>query len=134
MDCRHPHGDMVNGYWLCGRCYAKLDERPSRLIIEQAHGVGEGATSRQMVIHAEIRKSETGVTLSEFIRLMALRLIARNAGAMLMSDALDYAVEVLKMAGDEFGSSDLGWDTACAWDLVDEDMSYWDGDGGGRNG
>ena len=133
-DCRHEHGDMVNGYWLCGQCYTKMAERPSRLVMEPIINVSEGETSRQIAVHAEIRTAESGLTLSEFIRLMAMRLITRNAGAMHMSDAIDYAAEVLKMAGDEFGSPDLGWDTACAWDLVDEDMSYWDGDGDGRNG
>ena len=139
--CTHPHGDTVNGYWLCGKCYAKLPERPKtyrmvkgpRLPAFPMRGAEyrvEGR-SRQEVFPVPIIRADSGFTLSEFIHAMARKLMAK--AAMSKADALDYARDILEMTGEEFGNPDMAWDTDVAWELVKDDMQNWDYDNAGVN-
>lgn len=134
-DCTHPSGDMVNGYWLCGHCYAKLPERPSRLVMEKGK-ISDSDTPpppRQMVVHAPIAMAGD-MSLATFVEIMARRLIAQTGGSFTMPDATDYAVEILRNLDEPFGSPDLDWSQAGAWELVYEDMQCWDCEGERGNG
>lgn len=124
-DCKHWEGAIVNGYWLCAKCFTKLHERPC---VYYRGGLPNGdIPARQEVRYAPIATAQ-GVTLAKFIEAMALRLIARTRGGFQKPDAMDYAVEILRTLGEPFGSEDLDWTAASAWGLVDEDMQYWDAD------
>ena len=134
MSCHHPHGDFVNGYWLCGRCYEKLAERPSRHM-PVAPVSGGDIYGRQTVVHAEIRRGQNGLTLSEFIGAAVLRVVFLTKGAMSGTEAIDYAIDLLRIQGAEFGDPEYVWDTAGAHDLVSEDAQHWDETGtDGNNG
>ncbi len=80
-----------------------------------------------MVILAPIAQAGD-VPLAMFIDFMARRLIARTRGGFHMADARDYAIEILRSFGEPFGSDDLDWTIAGAWEMVDEDMQCWDHD------
>lgn len=137
MTCKHPHGDTVNGYWLCGKCYAKLPDRPKEYrtvlnpIVKLRSEDVKSTKYRQEVNHAPISTAESGFTLSAFIDAMARKLMAK--ATMTRPDALDYARDILEMVGEEFGNPDMCWDTEAAWELVKEDMQYWDFDADGGN-
>ncbi|NDV50378.1 hypothetical protein [Salipiger sp. PrR003] len=117
---------MVNGYWLCARCYAKLPHRPHRYITTGGIEGGD-VPARQEIINAPIAKAH-GITLGQFVTAMALRLIAVTRGGFHKHDALDYAVDILRVLGDPFGSNDLDWTSSGARELVAEDMQSWDVD------
>lgn len=129
--CPHWEGDTIQGYWLCAKCYAKLDERPRvyRMVDSDAGG---DIPPRQQVTYAPIATADE-TTLSQFIDHMALRLVALTRGGFNKDDAIDYAVDILRTFGEPFGSADLDWSQAGAWDLVDEDLQYWDADGAASN-
>lgn len=128
MTCAHKSGDWVNGYWLCGPCYAKLADRPVRYEWEAPHNAGndEGGRRRQRAVRAPIATAPEGTTLSQFVRQMALRLLSVTGGAFTDGDAIDYAVEVLRLSEDPFGEDDFDWSTAGAWERIEEDMQTWD--------
>ncbi|AUR11196.1 hypothetical protein PhaeoP48_01199 [Phaeobacter inhibens] len=129
-DCKHWEGDTVNGYWLCAKCFAKLPDQPRKYY---PGGSPDGDTpQRQEVILAPIAKAQE-TTLGQFIEAMALRLIARTRGSFQKPDAMDYAVEILRTFGEPFGSDDLDWTSAGAWELVDEDIQHWDADDAASN-
>lgn len=136
MTCAHPSGDHVNGYWVCAQCFQKLEARPVTYVMRRVPCIARIAgadtrwrvpTTRQEPVYAPVAECE-GVTLSQFIDIMARRFIARTRGGFHISDARDYAVECLRSLGEPFGSTDIAWDQGGAWDLVDEEMSYWDAD------
>ncbi len=132
-DCKHWRGDTVNGYWICAKCFAKLPDRPYRILPPtKLRGADGGNPHVQEWVNAPIAKAQ-GTTLSQFIEAMALRLIARTRGGFQKPDAIDYAVEILRTFGEPFGSDDLDWTSAGAWELVDEDMQHWDADEAASN-
>jgi hypothetical protein len=123
MICTHWDGDTVNGYWLCAKCFAKLEDRPRRY---RTSGVEDGdIPPRQEVTLAPIAEAD-GTTLSQFVNAMVSRLIARTGGGFNRADAIEYAIEILRTFGEPFGSDDLDWTSAGAWELVDEDLQHWD--------
>lgn len=124
-DCKHWEGDTVNGYWLCAKCFAKLQDQPR---VYYTGGTPEGdIPPRQEVRLAPIAKAQ-GFTLAQFVEAMALRLMARTRGSFQKTDAMEYAIEILRCFGEPFGSDDIDWTAAGAFDLVDEDMQNWDAD------
>lgn len=145
MTCKHAHGDMVSGAWLCGQCYSLLPSRPYRtFIVAQVDEVGPDhrpmvkggerhQPGKQQIAFAPVSAAPNGVTLAKFVAAIASRLIAQTRGGMAPVDASDYAIEILRTFGEEFGAQDVEWTTGGAWDLVSEDMGYWDEDGGGGN-
>lgn len=130
-DCKHWEGDTVNGFWICAKCFAKLQHRPHRYVMERAAEFTD-RPPRQMVINAPIAKAGD-VSLATFVTFMAQRLVARTRGGFQMPDAMDYAVEILRFFGEPFGSDELDWTSAGAWELVDEDMQHWDADEAASN-
>lgn len=122
-DCQHWEGDEILGYWLCAKCYAKLPERPFRLVRRYADKGGPP----QHIVCAPIAKAD-GMTLGRFVAAMALRLIARTSDGWGRAEATDYAVECLRTAEVPFGDPDYAWDTGAAWVLIDEDLQHWDAD------
>lgn len=76
--CLHPHGDIIDGYWLCGRCYEKLPERPVKYSKgNRAISVNGAEYFHQIPIYAKIRKASNGWSLSKFVEAMVRRLIAK---------------------------------------------------------
>lgn len=129
-NCKHWEGDTIDGYWLCAKCYTKIGERPRRYY---QGGVQDGdIPTRQEVILAPIAEAQ-GCTLGQFIDAMALRLIARTRGGFQKQDAISYAVEILRCFDEPFGSNDIDWTAAGAFDLVDEDLQHWDADESASN-
>ncbi|WP_407473487.1 hypothetical protein [Sulfitobacter sp. PM12] len=140
MICTHPHGDTVNGHWLCGKCYAKLSERPKTyktvrtpIASLRQEDSPPPARYRQDVFPAPISTDENGMTLSAFIEAMAKRLIALTRGGFTKPDAIDYAIDLLRGFEEPFGNPELDWSHAGAWEMVNEDVQYWDHDGAGSN-
>lgn len=131
MACNHPSGDTVNGYWLCATCYAKLAERPKHYQMVERKWMSD-APPRQEVMPAPVAVAQS-MTLGRFVKAMALRLVAKTAGSMSMADATDYAVDILRALAEPFGSPDMDWSTAGAWELVADDMQYWDGEAAAGN-
>ena len=132
--CKHWEGDTVNGYWLCVSCYTKLPDRPRRYSIplKVPAELAGGPVRPQDIILAPIA-THNGMTLGEFINKMALRLAAATRGSMSMFEATDYAVDLLKGFDEKFGDTSMCWDAASAWEIVDEDLQYWDADEGATN-
>ena len=124
--CNHWAGDHISGYWLCANCFAKLSEQPRRYYTEGLHGGDTPA--RQAVILAPVAESQ-GYTLAQFIEAMALCLISRISGGIHKSDAIDYAIDILRIQGEPFGSGDPEWTIAGFLRELDEDLQYWDSDG-----
>jgi hypothetical protein len=129
--CHHPKGDTINGFWVCASCYEKLQERPRRYKMVPAPSgdvwLSDVGSIRQEVILSPVARSECGMTFGAFVEAMALRLIAQTRGSFSKPDALDYALEILRNLGEPFGAADYDWSISGAWELVSEDMQYWDG-------
>lgn len=124
--CQHKSGDFIEGIWVCGHCFKKLDERPRRYFTR--YFIGEGgmdadASVRQEVSYAPIMSGADGTTLDAFVQKMARRLMVR--GGLQKTDAINYAIDLLASWKDEF-KGDCFLDEADAWGMVDEDMSYWE--------
>jgi len=135
MSCKHRHGDYVKplGGWVCGQCFKILPERPQRLGMVRLpdHICFDGPVARgdrqDVVWQADIRKSKEGTTLAVFLAAMARRFIWWG-WAKGQADGHKYALESLKMMGEEFGAPDYDWSRTSAIDIVDEEISY-GGDG-----
>lgn len=132
MLCIHKHGDFVAGIWICGQCWRKLEERPRKYVMAKAldytDGDGEsGNDFRQQVIPAPIIHADSGLTLSEFINSLAIRLMAKAVFTS-KHDAVQYALDIMQTYDEEFASKDSDWTAIGAWDLVQEDMQHWDHD------
>ena len=126
-NCNHSHGDNVNGYWLCGKCYQKIPERPYFLYMEGTAGSGD-TPRRQAVGMAQIRISNTGLSLRMFVQSMAGYIV--NKAGWGRYAAMEYSVGLLKVWGVEFADSAYDWSEFGARELVKEDMEYWDDYGG----
>jgi hypothetical protein len=139
MACNHIQGDNVPhfGCWVCGQCFAKLEQRPQRLglVGQKIPADWDGKTlvgERQDVVwQAEIIKSTENTTLSQFIHVVARRFALR--GGLDKNAAFEAALDMLIMQDEPFGSLDYDWSRMSAIDLADEDMSYWDHDGPAAN-
>lgn len=129
--CSHPHGDHIEGWWICGKCWEKLPERPSHIVIDL--GVIEGDIPRpQHVVHARFSGGREGL-LGAFIRAVAARLMVLTQGQMQRTEAIDYAIELIRWFEEEFGNEEFDWSTHGAWEIADEDVQYWDQDTQGAN-
>ena len=138
MTCNHEHGDNVSTYWLCGQCYSKLPDRPVKYVMRRAtagDGDFEGKVlpKRQIPIYAPIKVADSGLKLAEFVKAIAARLVVQTRGSMDMQVATDYAVSLLESYDEEFGAPDFDWSTDGAWEIVNEDMQYWDGESSASN-
>lgn len=129
--CKHWDGDKINGYWICAACYAKLAEQPRRYVkpMKVSGFYADGPAPPQDVIKAPIATHE-GMTLGQFIKKMASRLIVITRGSMTVNDATDYAIDLLRGLDEKFGDPSMCWDASGAWEIVDEDLQYWDTDEG----
>lgn len=146
MACMHKNGDMVNGAWLCGQCYSLLPSRPYRtfMVAQMDDGRADnrpmvkggevGPIRKQQIAYAPVSVAPGGMTLAKFVAAIASRLIVQTRGGMGAVEASDYAIEILRTFGEEFGAPDVDWTAAGAWDLVAEDMGYWDECGAAGNG
>ena len=130
--CPHSRGDHIKemGLWLCGDCFAKLDERPKRYgLVDRAvhagHAEHKGPIQR-IVWMADIAQSQSGETLNDFLRAMTRRIMTRTRPRMDKSDAYEAAIEMLKSWPDPFGHPDYCWSAAAAREMVDEEMQHWD--------
>lgn len=127
MTCRHQHGDTILGMWVCGQCFKKLPERPVQHVMERSSDPG-GRPPRQIAIKCPISTAADGITLCQFVTWMASRLVARTAGQMPHAEAIDYGIGLLETLGDGFGSEAQVWDRGGAYEIVDEELQYWDAD------
>jgi hypothetical protein len=130
--CRHWEGDTINGYWLCAACYTKVAERPRRYFRPIVGFDPDGRIPAQEIILAPIATHES-VTLGQFLKKMASRLIAITRGSMTVDDATDYAIDLLRGFDEKFGDPSMCWDASGAWEIVDEDLQYWDADESATN-
>lgn len=132
--CKHSEGDTINGQWVCAACYVKLPERPRTYYrpVKVEDVYSDQPVPPQEIILAPIATHD-GVTLSQFVNKMATRLVAATRGSMSMSDATDYAVDLLKSFDEKFGDPSMCWDAAGAWEIIDEDLHYWDADESASN-
>jgi len=130
MTCKHEHGDTLLGMWVCGQCYKKLHERPRTYRMERTTEPdgSDRRSLRQIVVHCPISTAECGVTLRMFVTWMVARLVVLTRGEMPHDEALDYSIGILEMLGDEFGGDATVWDRESAYEIVAEDMRYWDAD------
>lgn len=126
--CKHMHGAQVNeiALWVCGQCYAKMARRPVRYG-PVTNTRGADGPPQQITWMAEIRESEDGTTLNDFLRTMAKRYMFRCRD-LSKQDAYDAAIDFMKSVGEEFGDPALDWSHAGAREMADEDMTYWDAD------
>lgn len=139
IECDHPHGSSVPDLapWICGRCFAKLHDRPTRytmvpnLAVIGAQRGDVPAMRQEIVWQAAERVSADGTTLAKFLRAVARRFMRR--GKMDRHDAYEMALTVTKLLEVEFGSAAECWSVEAAHDLADEEMTYWDQDGDGSN-
>lgn len=139
MSCKHERGDWVSGYWLCADCFEKMGTRPVKyrmvpsssicLRNEDGYGItGRYASKQQITWQSKIATSKEGVTFGQFIMAVAERFVRR--GGLEKQEAIHMAIEALKLLaelGDTFGCDDFSWDEGA---IADEEMSYWDDDGG----
>jgi hypothetical protein len=83
---------------------------------------------------ASVAMSKDGHSFGKFIMFIAERFVRK--GRVDKQDAVDMAIEALKSLadlGDKFGDADFCWDKGAAYEIADEEMSYWDYDGSGGN-
>jgi len=81
---------------------------------------------QQIVWQAEIRKSQHGLTLADFLRTMAKRFIYRCREPMVFEDAVEMARIELEALGDEWLDPAYDWSHAGARDMAEEAMTHWD--------
>ena len=141
--CDHPHGGEVPGLpgFVCGKCWSLLEKRPVRYGMVTLHGVAVAGGSepliRQDIIwRAPERTGDGGITLGQFVVALAQRFSIR--ASMQRPVALVMALGVLRdlaSAGviGEFGDQECEWSRGSAKDIADEEMAYWDQDGGVGN-
>jgi len=127
MACRHKHGAHVEQFacWVCGQCYQKLEGRPVRYGMVFTDGDENGAR-QQIVWQAEIKKSEDGITLEDYLRTMAKRMVLKCRGSLNLADAFDLALSAMRGVEDEFGDPAYDWSHAGALEMADEEMQYWE--------
>lgn len=136
--CKHLHGGVVPGLpgWVCGQCWNILAERPKRYgMVSIALGSDPGSAPRQrqeVIWQAEERRSAEGLTLGQFVVLVAQRFAIR--GRMNRAAAMEMALSTLRSCAEmdvigEFGDPASEWSRGAATDIADEEMSYWDSDG-----
>jgi hypothetical protein len=96
---------------------------------EDGYGItGRYASKQQITWQSKIATSKEGVTFGQFIMAVAERFVRR--GGLEKQEAIHMAIEALKLLaelGDTFGCDDFSWDEGA---IADEEMSYWDDDGG----
>jgi hypothetical protein len=127
--CKHPHGDHVQGYWLCGTCYAKLHERPTRLVDAHSFKIRDEdtpVTAPQQVVHAEIASDVNGNTLSKFVRYMAMYIGHKMSMTIPYEESVNLAIDILKDTDIPFGSDEYDWSKEGAVEFVDEELQYWE--------
>ena len=128
--CKHPHGDTVRGTWICGNCWAKLDEQPKRYGPDMSFGVlgAEcGRIARQVIVWRAPVINTGGVTLSRFLHAIAREMQSRSTGLSL-PDALDLALVCVRELGVPFGDPEMDWSEAAAKDIAHEEMGEWEQD------
>ena len=135
MDCKHKHGAHVEQFacWVCGQCFHKLSERPHRYGMIMSHPEGSGPL-QQIVWQAEIKKSEDGLTLEDYLRTMAKRMVLKCRGSLNLADAFDLALSAMRGVEDEFGDPAYDWSHAGAREMADEEMQYWEHESEASNG
>ena len=129
MTCRHHHGDMVAeiGIWVCGECYAKLAERPIEYGMAAPTNGSKGQIKglSQVIVWLATFRRVRGVSLSDFLRTMALRFQFKARG-MTSAEAYNYAIAALEMLAVEFGDPAYDWSHAAAREMADEEMTQWE--------
>lgn len=138
--CEHRRGAWIEemGYWLCADCFAKLDSQPKKYgpVSKSMIATDLVLVHRQEIVwQAEIATGPEGLTLNDFLRTMARHYGHR--AQLDLQDAYDISIETLRafcdLFGDRFGDPEYGWSFQDARDMVDEELSYWDCDGGASN-
>lgn len=142
--CLHVHGGAVSGHpgWICGQCWQIIPDRPRRYEMRPAPidvaTRGSAPLFRQEVTwQAEERRSAQGLTLGDFLIALAQRFAIRARIAR--DEAMEIALETMRSLRDmntigEFADPDSEWSRDAAKDIADEEMTYWDQEGGGSNG
>jgi len=122
--------------WVCGQCYQTLESRPAKYGMVATGGYPNG--SRQQIIwQADEKRTKDGMSLGQFLSIIAQRFSVKGridrAGAMELAIA---AMRALRDLGEEFEFADQrsDWSRAAAIEIADEEMSYWDNEGGSSNG
>lgn len=131
-DCKHLHGASIAevGGWVCGQCYRNIGYRPTRYARLTPPLV---PGSYQIEWQAEIRVAESGMTLSDFISVIAQWLHGQDRSLSLF-EAGDAALEILLCTELEFGHPDMDWTKDAAVDLAREYVSdFWEPDAGEDN-
>jgi hypothetical protein len=131
-DCTHKRGDWIKerAFWLCCDCWQRLEKRPTVYGMVPSGGVQ--TESRQGIIwQAEIAKAESGLSLNDFLRTMSRRYMQRARGIHL-DDAYDAAIAYISSLPDPFGDPAYEWTHEGAREMADDDMDYWECDGGGN--
>lgn len=140
--CQHQHGGSVPDLpgWVCGQCWTVLEERPKRYgMVNVALGDKPGSSPRQrqeVIWQAEERRTAEGMTLGKFLVAVAQRFAIR--GRMSRADAMEMALSVMRGLAQmdaigDFGSAASEWSRDAAQDIADEEMTYWDHEGGKGN-
>lgn len=125
--CKHPHGDTVRGTWICGHCWAKLDEQPKRYGPDMSISRIRGGERRQIIIWRAPVTPSGGMTLSRFLHAIAFEMQSRSTGLSL-PDALDLALVCVRELGIPFGDPEMDWSEAAAKDIAHEEMGEWEQD------
>lgn len=138
--CQHLHGGSVPGHigWVCGQCWNTLESRPRKYGPAPLQSGGTGAGSRQQIIwQADERRTSHGMTLGQFLIIIAQRFAVR--GRLDRASAMELALSAMRALMDlgpefEFADSRSEWTREAAIDIADEEMSYWDSDREEANG
>ena len=125
--CQHPNGDTVRKTWICGHCWAKLEDRPKRYGPDLTFNAGCSGDARQVIIWRAPVISSCGMTLSRFLHAIAREMQARSTGLSL-PDALDLALVCVRELGIPFGDPEMDWSEAAAKDIAHEEMGEWEQD------
>lgn len=137
--CRHLHGDLFDGFWICGQCWQKLEGRPTiyGMVTVEILGVpirGKALDRQDVIWQAATSRDQFGTTLAQFLLFAVSHLRRRAQFAIPKSDALDMCLDALRDDGSEFGDTGLDWGKDGAADLVDECIvQYWDDCQSGAN-
>lgn len=135
--CRHRRGDTISemGFWLCADCWARLESRPIKYGPNPAFQNGlRGSEPPQIVVWQAAVAESDGVTLNDFLRTMTRRFRQKTRPPLEpVPDGYDMAISVLSSLGEPYGDPSLDWSHDGARELADDEMQYWDRDGGEAN-
>lgn len=135
MTCLHRQGGHVRalGGWVCGQCWCRLDQRPTRYGRPKTWPLSQntdGPNPPQVITwQAEAKLTTDGTDIATFLGWIAL-VFQRHCPGLTRFDAVLAALHEMEMVDEPFAATDFDWTRDGAEELAKEFMQNWDADEG----